>query len=264
MRLTTFSAICAFIALALVVACGGGGGSGGGGNGGGSGGTQAPPAGQYLEFIGVNRSGNLDPMNLQVGDIANVQFVNYDPAGKRTVLNATNYTISTGPGQATITSTGRLTILAKPPGVFRIGARATVAGQVVTLSQDALVADTGNTTFSGTVRADGSTAGMVYVQVQFYNANGEVVAGARTGDNGVFRAKIPTTVRKVSIKGASIPTNFFKSIRYINEVYTMDDPGCAVPVRTVKAGQNNSLAAPLFVPPQAGGPPPPPSGCLAD
>lgn len=251
----------AFVGAVVVIGCGGGGGGtgGGGGNGGSTG--DAPYQGQYLEFTGLNRGGNLDPLSLQVGDTVQVEVANYDPAGNRTVLAATNWTCTAGAANVSISSTGRLVVLRQTPGIFSVSARATVSGAPKTIQQDSAVPAPSTTTFSGKVLKEATNEGIKYVQVNFYDGSGAAIAGARTGDDGIYKAQVPATVKSVSIKSATVAAPpYYRSFYYGGLVYTMDASACPLKLKNVKTGQNNALT-PMSIFLQENGPPPPPDGC---
>lgn len=256
--------IVAWVALAvamLVIGCGGGGG-GTGGSGGSGGGTGTKPyQGQYIEFIGNNGAGsNLDPLNLQPGDQIQLVLANYDPAGNRTTV-AFSLISPSSDGNITITPSGRLTINSRFSGIRQIHLRATVAGSVKDFYQD-FATPTGTTTVSGRVVNDGTFTGAKYIQVNFYDASGALVAAARSGDNGNFTAVVPNNARTVSIKSETVPAPpYYRSFIYNSKVYTMDASTCPVDLPTLTAGQNTTLPSTLALYLQENGPPPPPDGC---
>lgn len=263
MKSQLWAPLVAFLAAIVIIAgCGGGGGGSTGGSGGNGGGTgNAPLAGQYVEFIGINRNGTLDPLQLQVGDDVQLQVVNYDPSGNRTVLAGTGWSTNAPGNIVALNSSGRLTIIARANGVFSVTVRATVAGTVKTFQQDFAVEPTGSTTVSGRVVQEDSNTGIKYVEVLFYDASGAAIAGTMTGDNGVFNATIPSNVKSASIKASTIPAPpFYRSFYYKGKIYTMDASTCPLNLTGLKTGQNNALGN-FSVYLQVNGPPPPPDGC---
>lgn len=265
MKVGLYAAIVGFLlGVALIIGCGGGGGGGGtGGPGGGSGGglgTDAPLAGQYIEF--VDGGGNIvDPLCLRPGDVIQLQAVNYDPAGNRTVLATGSWTSAGGGGGTfSLTSAGVLTINSNT-GFFQIRVTATVGGGTVNLVQDAR-GTTETTTISGRVTDAFSGTGIKYIQIEFY-AGGARVGATLTGDNGNFTACVPTTVTGVSAKGATIPAStYYRQLRYNGSDYTVDGSTCAIPFTVSNAGGNNAMPFNIRLIPVSSGPPPPPGGCL--
>jgi hypothetical protein len=262
-RRTSLSGLALWLLVAaLVVAIGCGGCGGGGGGGGTGGGNQPPVAGQYLEFRGVNRPGNLDPVNLRVGDVVQLEIANYDPTGTRTVLSGSGWATTAGAAQVTVTSSGRLTVRSRPSGFFRVSGRATVLGSVRTFAKDTFVPASSSTTISGFVRADFSQVGVKYCQVEFYDASGRRVGGATSGDGGAFSGRAPSGVVAVSINGNTVDTTrYYKSVKYRGTYYTTDGTACPIPVSGIGTGRDNPLPSPLLLPRQIDGPPPPPEGC---
>jgi len=254
--------LAAFLLAVLLIGCGGGGGGGGtnGGNGGSTG--NSPYQGQYLEFVGINRGGNLEPLSLEVGDAIQVVIANYDPAGNRTELPASNLTCSAPSSDISLSSNGRLNVVRRPAGIFSVSARTKVAGVPKTIQQDGAAPPPSlTTTASGKVIAGVSLIGIKYVQVTFYDASGAAVAGVRTGDNGIYKAKIPANVASVSIKGSTVPAPpYYRSYYYGGKIYTMDASVCPLKLIGIKSGQNNPLSS-MSIFRQEDGPPPPPDGC---
>ncbi len=246
--------------LAGLFGCGGSGGSGGGGTGGGTG--LAPVPGQYLEFAGITRPGNLDPLQLVPGDRVRLVVANYDPAGVRSELPAT-FECSADPSQVTVGTDGTLRVLTGTPGVFRVTGRYTLVGAARVVRSDAQVPAGSATVLTGRVVGQSTGTGIVYSQVILFSASGEVVAGARAFADGTFRVQVPANATKISVRAETIPVPlYFRSIRYLGEIYTMDDPGCAVPLPVLNLGRENALPGTIQVPLQADGPPPPPTGCI--
>lgn len=244
-------------AVALIAGCGGGG--GGGLTGGGTGG--APLPGQYLEFVkGVSL---VDPMNLIVGDTVQVQVVNYDGAGNKTVLAGSGFTI-TGPGagSATINGFGQLTINTLPSGLIVCSANSVIGSTAITVTQDVFVPSSLNTTkVSGNLfSSDGATA-MGYLEVQFKDSLGNLVGGARVNANGTFSGFVPTTATSLIVKPSTIPAAWYASLKYQGNHYAVVGVSCLLPLPGLTPGGNNFLPATVFVPRQIEGPPPPPSGC---
>lgn len=254
-----------FVAV-LMIGCGGGGAGGGGGNGGnggpggGTGGTK-PYQGQYIEFISLTRAGSsLDPLNLQVGDEVQLVLANYDAAGTRTTLSFFNVDWS-DKANISLTNSGKLKVLSRPPGIFTVSLSATVAGSRKDFVQDC-AAPAGSTTISGRVVNDGTLAPAKYIEVAFYDASDAMVAGARSGDGGNFVATVPSSVKTVSIKASTVPAPpYYRSFVYNSKVYTMDASTCPVKLPTLVIGQNNTLPSTLALFLQENGPPPPPDGC---
>lgn len=268
MKSQIWVSLAAFVAALVIIGCGGGGGGGtsGGGPGGGGGetaggGATKPQAGQYIEFIGSNRTGNLNPLQLQVGDDVQLQVVNYDPAGARTILNGTGWTTTAPVNLVALGSNGRLTILGRASGLLSVTVRVTVAGSQKTIQQDFAVQPAGATSVSGRVVEEDTSVGLEYVQVNFYDASGAAVAGTRTSDNGVYSASIPSTVKSASIKASTVKAPpFYRSFTYGGKIYTMDASTCPLKLPNLKTGQNNALGN-MTVFRQENGPPPPPDGC---
>jgi hypothetical protein len=257
--------LAAAMTVAWILGCGGGSGSAGGsggGTGGGPGG-QAPPPGLYVELRGVSRSGFVDPLSLQVGDILQAVVANYDPAGVRTEVAAGAWSCTAPPSFISVTASGRIQVLNRTAGLTSLSTRVTLPGQTRTVQTDLAVPTQNGTTVSGFVREEASTTGVKYVQVEFYSPGGERVAGVRTGDNGRFQALVPNNVVSVSLKGATIPVpKFFRTILYNLDTYPVDTATCAVKLAAIKPGQDNAVPRPLFLIRQSGGPPPPPTGCF--
>lgn len=256
---SAIKALLAFAAaFAILWGCGGGGGGGtGGGNGGGTGGlfvlgSTAPRAGQYLEFI--VSGDNVDPCNLRQGITVQVQAVNYDVQGNRTVLNASNWLVQGGTnGNITITQAGVMTVNGLT-GLFTVRAQALVGGQTMTLTSIARATNQTNV-ISGTIRAQLGGQGLKYFRAVLY-ANGSPVACGTVGDNGLFRAYGPTNVSGLTLDEASVDTtNFYKSIRFNAQNYPVGSGFCLVPIGG--AGNVGVFQIPEF----ATGPPPPPTGC---
>lgn len=261
MKSSIWVALVAFVFACVIIGCGGGGGgsSSGGGNGGGGG--NAPLAGQYLEFIGISRSGDLDPFTLVVGDDIQVVVANYDSAGNRTVLPANGWTANPTSSRFSLSTGGRLKILSGPIGIFNISANTKVGGLTKNINQDCSVPAPSSTTVSGKVLQESSTKGIKYVQVNFYDGSGGLIAAARTGDNGVYKGVVPSNTKSVSIKKATVPAPpFYRSFIYNKKTYTMDSSTCPLKLTTLKVGQDNPLAA-MSIYLQVNGPPPPPDGC---
>ncbi len=269
MKVGLYAAIVGFLlGAALIIGCGGGGGGGGtggpgGGPGGGGGGlgTDAPLAGQYIEFI--DGSGDIvDPLCLRAGQVIQLRAVNYDPAGNRTVLATGNWTSAGGAGGSfSLTTDGVLTINSSSTGFFQVRVTVTIGGGPKDLVQDARgTADT--TTVSGRVTDAFTGNGIKYIQVEFYSG-GLRVGATLTGDDGYFTGCVPTTVSGVSAKGASIPSaSYYRQLRYNSNDYTVDGSSCPIPFSISNAGGNNSMPFNIRLIPVSSGPPPPPGGCL--
>ena len=257
--------IVAIVVAALIFGCGGGGGGAGGG-GGGSGLT--PEAGQYIEFFGVSRPGNLDPLNLQVDDLVQLRLVNYDPQGNRTVLNVSGWFMDISNGSITLDpSSGVFTVNFNPNRFVEFSIIAFVSGQWIRVDQDSFY-PTATSTVVGTVDEDdifapgtGTGDGVIYVQIEFYDSIGNRVGAARTFANGAFVAQVPTSAVKMGIKGSTIPLpKYFRTFRYLGELYTASGSACPASIGPLGPGENLLPAAVLVVQ-QASGPPPPPGGC---
>lgn len=261
MRSSAFFALISFACACIVIGCGGGGGgsSSGGGNGGGGG--NAPLAGQYLEFVGVSRSGNLDPLSLVVGDDIQVVVANYDSAGNRTVLPANGWVATPLSSRYSMSTGGRLRILSGPVGVFNVAANTKVSGQTKKIDQDCAVPSSSSLVITGKVVQESSTKGIKYVQVNFYDGSGGLIAAARTGDNGTYRGLVPSNTKSASIKKSTVPAPpFYRSFVYNKKTYTMDSSTCPLKLGTLSSGQDNVLAN-MGIYLQENGPPPPPDGC---
>lgn len=255
----------------IIVACGGGGGGGttGGGNGGGSGGGTsgnfgfAPLAGQYIEF--VNQAGNavLDPFNLSVGDVVTLRLANYDSQGNRTVLATGNWSM-TGATTAQVTlngSTGVMQIVSRPSGFFSVSVTAPVGGSNTVFTQRAFV-PAAPTIVRGQVINDSSGAPIVYVDVEFYSAQGELIGASKTLADGRFSATVPSNVAGMSMDPSKVsPAIFYRTIRYSGKFYLMNGVDCPIKIGPFGAG-GNTLPTALRVPPVSQAPPPPPTGCL--
>jgi hypothetical protein len=153
-----------------------------------------------------------------------------------------------------------MSIKGAPVGIFNLTAQATVGGQTIVLNRDCAVPPNYTTTISGRVTREAESKGVKYIQVNFYDASGAAVAGVLTGDNGVFRAGVPATVKSVSIKSDTVPAPpFYKSFVYKSKVYTMDASTCPLKL-TIASGTNNPLDN-MGIFKQEDGPPPPPDGC---
>lgn len=269
MKYLKFLLPAALLALLLTIGCGGGGtgGSGGGGGGGGGGGTDlgsaAPLAGNYVEFVGGRADSVYDPLNMKVGDSYQIKAVKYDAAGNRTVLTASNFgLIGANGSQISISNSGVITVLAAAPGIFSVSCSASGSGVDTTLSQDCHVA-TESTTITGVVQGDSSKVGIKYIQINAYNSLGQMIAGATTGDNGVFKMFVPSNVTGISVKASTInTTKFYRSIYYNKKYYSTDGVNCPIVLGAITPGAANPLPNVVFIPETSGGPPPPPAGCF--
>ena len=256
--------VAAVIAV-LIFGCGGGGAASGGGGGGWG---YAPELGQYIEFVGISRSGNLDPLNLEVGDTVQLRLVHYDQQGNRLVLNVSNWFVDYATGWITLDpNTGVFTVNFNPNRFVTFAIRAFVGGQWTVFVQDSFY-PTATSTVSGIVDEEdvfvpgnGTGDGIVYVQIEFYDSNGNRIGGARTFENGGFIAQVPLNVVKMGIKGSTISLpKYFRSFRYLGVLYNASGTSCAAPVGPFDPGVN-LLPAPVLVIQQTSGPPPPPGNC---
>ncbi len=255
-------AICA----GFLIACGGGGGgAAGGGTNGTNPGAAVPLPGQYLEFIG-NGGQAVDPLNLRVTDQLQVQFVNYDLAGVRSVLVASNFTlVGTNSTKVSLSPSGFMQVVSDPNANFKVSATATVSGINKTLTQDCRVA-VGTATVSGTVVSSGpvsglaSSLGIVYVQVDLYDQNLNRVGGSLTWKDGAFSATCPTSAKWLTLKADSISDAFFRSLSYNGGDYSVFGTTCLVALPTLHPG-DNPVTGQLIVTRLIDGPPPPPTGC---
>lgn len=248
-------------ALLIILGCGGGGGglnTTGGSNGGN---TSAPQAGQYLEFL-VNGV-SVDPMNLRVGDVAQIVAVNYDPIGTRTVLAASGFTLTGASGSvATLSNTGVLQVIGEASGTFVVQANATLgAGTVVVQMAGFVPASTALTRISGNVRSTTGNLRVGYVTVQFWDQFGNLVGGARTNGDGTFNGLALSTATRLTLRPQSIPAAYYAAIRYQNVNYATIGNACLMPLPALTPGATNSLPANILVPRLVDGPPPPPTGC---
>ncbi|MDI9635617.1 hypothetical protein QPK87_13875 [Kamptonema cortianum] len=257
---STWGALIAFIALVAFLAVGCGGGGGGASTTGGIG-AGTLPAGQYLEFFRSSQA--VDPLNLSVNDVIQVRVVNYDGVGNRTVLSANAWSLSgSNTSSANITSSGVLTFNTTPVGLITVTGHTVVAGSAKLVSQDVYVPSTLNTTtVSGLLFATGGVTPIGYAQVQFLDENGNLVGAARTSATGVFKGKVPSTAKKLNLKGSTVPTTYFVAIKYQNINYAATGVSCLVPLPTLTVGAENTMPSTLFMPKQTDGPPPPPNGC---
>lgn len=259
---TNNSVLAAVLAVLLGVSLGCGGGGGGpsssnGGGGGGGGGGAVPLAGQYLEVFASNGA-PVDPLNLNVNNTYTVQFVNYDLVGARTVLSASNWALQ-GTGVVSISGAGIMQVPSDPNVNFRVSASANVSGTVKTLTQDMRVAR-GSASVSGKVMSSNGVTGLVYVQVDIYDANLIRVGGCRTGNGGNFTAVCPTNAKWITLKSTTIPDIYFSAMSYRGKDYSVFGTTCLAQLPTLSGG-NNTLPADMVVPRLSDGPPPPPSGC---
>lgn len=242
--------------LLIALGCGGGGGS-----------TSNPPPtgvpapGQYLEFFLGNNQ--IDPMQAVVGQTLLVRVVNYDGVGNRTELPGSNWVLSgPGAGSVSLSQAGVLTINSQPSGIFTISASTTVGGQARTVVADVFVPSSLATTrVSGRILSTNGTTGLVYLQVRFYDAGGNLVGGATTTDGGYFTGTTLNTAVWLTVKPETIPSAYYRTLRYQGENYATTGTTCLVPLPTLSSGANNQLPASIFVPRLTDGPPPPPSGC---
>lgn len=256
----------AFMVAGMIVGCGGGGGGGtgatGSSSGTNSGSTGAPAAGQYLEFF-RSGTGRVNPLSLQTGIQYYIEFVNYDTFGSRTVLNASNFTKSgSGSAAVTLTNTGLLTLTSNPGGLVTISATATVAGSPRTVSQDVAVAITGSTAqVRGRLLSTDGVTPLTNVQVEFYDEGNNYAGSVLTGGDGRFVGTVRTTARRLTLKGDTIPTPYYKSMRYQGQNYAIAGLSCPLVLPTLSAGQNYVMPESIFISRKVDGPPPPPSGC---
>lgn len=255
--------IAAFVAIVVVLGCGGGGGGtgGSGSTSGGLGGGAKPAAGQYLEFF---RSGSLvDPLNLNVGDIVTVQYVNYDQLGVRTALAVTNWGLTgSGAGSAvTLTNTGVMQVISRPTGFLNLTATATVIGQPKTLNQDVFVSPATNTRVSGRLLANTSNVAVGGVQFEFVDNGGNVVGAAITGYDGRFTGVVGNNATRLRLKPQTVSAFYFAAIKYQNVDYAVTGNACLLTLPGLVAGGSVSFPSNIFLPRQQDGPPPPPSGC---
>lgn len=265
--------VCVLCGLAfLIVARGGGGGGGGttigGGNGGGNGGGTgnfgfAPLAGQYIEFVNQAGNGVRDPFNLAVGDTVTLRLVNYDSAGNRTVLTTSNWSL-TGATSAQIAlnpASGVLQVISRPANFWSVSVSASIGGTNTVFTQRAFVPNA-STIVRGRVVNDATGAPLIYVDVEFYNAQDELIGASKTLANGEFAATVPGSVAGMSMDPNKVPAaHFYRTIRYSGVWYTMDGTTCAIKIGPFGPG-GNTLPAPLRVPPSGTAPPPPPAGCF--
>lgn len=256
------TAILALIfALLIILGCGGGGGGINTTGGTTSGNTSAPQAGQYLEFL-VNGV-SVDPMNLRVGDVAQVVAVNYDPAGTRTVLAASNFSLTGATGSvATLNNAGVLTIVGQATGTFVVQASVTLGSNTVTVQMAGFVpASTALTRIAGNVRSTTGNLRVGYVTVQFWDQFGNLVGGARTNGDGTFNGLALSTATRLTLRPQSIPSTYYAAIRYQNVNYATIGNACLMPLPSLTLGATNNLPSNVLVPRLVDGPPPPPTGC---
>lgn len=249
----------AFFAAVVAIGCGGGGGSLAGSTGGGLAGT--PPAGQYLEF---RLSGTqLDPLNLPLGTTLQVEFVNYDQVGNRTVLPASGWTLSpNAAGAATVSPAGVLTVIDRTSLPMNLSVTGMVAGQPRVLSQDFFVPAVGATArLSGRLQALVGGAAVVGVQLEFVDDAGNLAGLALSGYDGRFTGHVAPSARRVRLKASTVPPAFFAAIRYLGIDYAVVGTACLMPLPAIEPGGSVTLPASIFLPRQVDGPPPPPSGC---
>lgn len=264
---SVIACLVAFVMSAVIVGCAGGGGGGGGGGGAAGGGTTGggptPVAGVYVEFVALNRAGTfVDALNLRPGDSISLKLANFDSLGNRTELPVSSWTLI-GPTFSQMNLSGNvLTVNSALSSFGIIRARANISGTPQDIDQEVWVA-TGNTRVSGKVIADVGATGVVYAQVDIFNAGGTRVGAARTGAGGNFIAYVPTTSTEFNIKADTIPTStFFRQLRYQSKYYPMSGEVCAPDLPTIVANSVTPLPASVFVLKQTGGPPPPPpDGC---
>lgn len=254
----------ALVMLLIILGCGGGGGGGIGGGGGGSTvnpSTAAKPAGQYLEFF--RGSTLVDPMNLIVGDSIQIQFVNYDIVGNRTVLSASGWTlIGTGAGTVmTVNSSGQLTINSQPNAIISVSASANVSGTPKTLTQDIFVPTAIGTRIAGRMLATTTSVPVVGIQIEFINSSGDIVGGAVSDAVGNFNGLTQPTAVSLRLKPSSVPAAYFAAIKYQSVNYAVTGTACLLQVPTPIPGSTVSFPSTILIPRQADGPPPPPSGC---
>ncbi len=261
MKNGNYRALWAFALFAAIVILGcGGGGGGTTGTTGTTGTAGAPFAGQYLEFF---RSFQMvDPMNVLVGDNLQIQVVNYDAVGTRTVLGGTGHSLS-GPGAGAATVSGsNMTINTLPSGVITVSVNTTVAGQPKTVSANVFAPSGLNTTrVAGLMFSTNGTTPMGYVEVQFLDASASFVGGARVAANGVFSGHVPTSAKFLIARPATIPSAFYASLKYQGNIYAVTGSSCLLPLPALTPGTTNTMPSTVFVPRQIEGPPPPPSGC---
>lgn len=252
--------LAAAIAAAVIIGCGGGGAAGGGSSTGVNPSTAPKPTGQYLEFW--RGSTLVDPLNLRVGDVIQVQFVNYDAVGNRTAISGTNWQLTgSGAGTAmTINSNGVLTVHSKPTSKIAVSVTARVSGSDITLSQDAYVPTSTNVRIAGTIKAQNSGIAVTGVQVEFVDTLGNFKGGAVVDAVGNFNGVAEPGAAFLRIKPASVPAAYYAALRYQGQNYAVTGTACLLPLPGTSSG-TNSYPALITMPRQVDGPPPPPSGC---
>lgn len=258
------------VAGLVLLACGGGGGGGGstGGSGGGSGGgagdvfslgTTAPLQGTYIEVID-GRAGAIDPFSLRPGSEVQLVTVSYSSTGARTVQANTGFTVGgASASQVRLESGGRLVALATTAAPFSVSTRVLGVEHIMQM-----MISNYRTVIAGKVFQEGRTTGVKFVQVEAVNAARQVVASAMTGDGGTFRMRVPTSVKGISVRAATIDnTVFYRQIRYKGKDYAADAGGCPIPLpATIPADTTTTLTDPIYVLRQGAGPPPPPPSCF--
>lgn len=257
-----FLSVLLFVTFLIVLGCGGGGGGVSTTSGTTSGSTGgAPVAGQYLEFFDAFGS-RVDPLNLTIGQNLTVEFVNYDTFGTRTKLSASFTKSGPGSSSVTLTPSGGLSVNSQPAGLTTVSGTATVSGQSKTVTGDVNAVPTGSTaTLRGRVMSSDGVTPVTGVQVELYDTGSVYRGGAVTGSDGRFTAVIQTSARSLTMKASSIPSTFYKSIKYQNNNYPVSGLTCPLTIPALTNGQTYNLPANLILPRQIEGPPPPPSGC---
>jgi hypothetical protein len=253
------AALLVAIIATIALGCGGGGGGAGGGATG-QFGNPTPQSGWYLEFL-VNGS-KVDPLNITPGTTAQVAFVVYDVVGTRTVLPASNFTLTGATSGATLTPDGILTVTAPTNGSMIVSAQAVVGGTTRTATQEAAATSaTGNGVLSGRLISTNGVTGLVYSQIEVYDQQGIRVGAALTGEGGNFRMALPASGRFLTVKPTSMPSGYLRALKYQGKNFLVAGVTCPIRIPSVFASQTTSLPAPILVPRESDGPPPPPDGC---
>ncbi len=161
-----------------------------------------------------------------------------------------------------MTSGGLLSIVSQPAGLTTVSGTAIVSGVSKTLTGDVNAKVTGTTaTLKGRVMSSDGVSAVTGVQVELYDTSGNYRGGGVSGADGRFTATIQTSAKSLTMKPGTIPSAFYKSIKYQNNNYPVSGLTCPLTIPTLSSGQTYTLPSNLILPRQIEGPPPPPSGC---
>lgn len=260
-----FSAVMVILAALFVMfgsaACGGGGGGTSGSTDGNTDGNTDGSSGvTNVQIIGVSGNSGVGLTNLTSGSSVQLEFVGVDSTYHQIVSAGSNWSTTAPSSQATISSSGVLTIVGTS-GTFSV----TGTGPNGAMSATVTIQPTAGATVTGLVRNINSL-GIAAVDVKFYTASGALLATSTTGPNGTFRATVPTSAAgfTIDVTRADADNNsiYYRQYSY-NSFDYISGTDCLATLPTLASGTTLTLPSPIVVAARASGPPPPPTGCLS-